>query len=231
LFALLPNYLERSNSSLVYMIKSFIIKSYSTNSGFYLNDTEKLLKELKETLEQDKRRKVVLIGVTYALLDLAENKEDLAFLKTNADRIIVMETGGMKGRRKEMLREEVHSILKNAFGQKSIHSEYGMTELISQAYSQDDGNFTCPSSMKVMLREVHDPFTYLPSFKVGKEDVNGRDRGKTGGINVIDLANMDSCCFIETQDLGAFYEDYKYFRVLGRFDNSEVRGCNLMVNY
>lgn len=230
-FALLPNYLERSNSSLVYMIKSFIIKSYSANSGFYLNNTEKLLKELKETLEQDKRRKVVLIGVTYALLDLAENPEDLAFLKTHADRIIVMETGGMKGRRKEMLREEVHSILKNAFGQKSIHSEYGMTELISQAYSQDDGNFTCPSSMKVMLREVNDPFTYLPSFKVGKEDVNGRDRGKTGGINVIDLANMDSCCFIETQDLGAFYEDYKYFRVLGRFDNSEVRGCNLMVNY
>lgn len=230
-FALLPNYLERSNSSLVYMIKSFIAKSYSTNSGFYLNDTKKLLRELKLTLQNDTKRKALLIGVTYALLDLAENPDDLAFLKAHKDRIVVMETGGMKGRRREMLREEVHDQLKSAFGVDAIHSEYGMTELLSQAYSIGDGNFTCPPSMKVLLREVNDPFSYLPSFKVGQDDVNGRERGKTGGINVIDLANMDSCCFIETQDLGAFYEDYKYFRVLGRFDNSEVRGCNLMVNY
>jgi hypothetical protein len=230
-FALLPNYLERSNSSLVYMMKSFIIKSYSTNSGFYLNDTKKLLHELKVALESDLQRKVILIGVTYALLDLAENPDDLEFLKKHKERIIIMETGGMKGRRREMLRDEVHFQLKQAFGVGNIHSEYGMTELLSQAYSSADGNFTCPPSMKVLLREVNDPFSYLPSFKVGKEEVSGRERGKTGGINVIDLANMDSCCFIETQDLGAFYEDYKYFRVLGRFDNSEVRGCNLMVNY
>lgn len=230
-FALLPNYLERQDSSLVYMIRSFMIKSFSDKSGFYLNDTAKLLKELKVVLENDPKRKVLLIGVTFALLDLAENKDDLKFLQKHKDRIVVMETGGMKGRRKEMLREEVHEMLCGAFGVQKIHSEYGMTELLSQAYSKGDGNFKTPPSMKILLREINDPFSYLPSFKIGKNDVPARERGKTGGINVIDLANIDSCCFIETQDLGAFYEEYKYFRVLGRFDNSEVRGCNLMVNY
>ncbi len=225
ILALLPGYLERSNSSLVYMVQSFIYKSYSTESGFYLKNTRELKNKLHELLMEG-NRKILLIGVTFALLDLAaENKLPL----TDTDKLIVMETGGMKGRRREMLREEVHSELKRTFGVKEIHSEYGMTELLSQAYSKGEGFFDMPATMRILLREVNDPFSYLPSFPLGNEDPEQRKYGKTGGINVIDLANVDSCSFIETQDLGSFSEDYSQFRILGRFDNSDVRGCNLMV--
>ena len=226
ILALLPSYLERNNSSLVYMVQSFIYRSYSTEAGFYLNNTNELLQKLTHLL-QHSSRKVLLIGVTFALLDLAENPEIGLFLKQNADRLVVMETGGMKGRRKELVREEVHTILKNAFGVSAIHSEYGMTELLSQGYSQGEGIFRLPPTLKIMLREVNDPLTYLPSFSIGESHKN--ERGKTGGINVIDLANIDSCSFIETQDLGNYTTDYQGFKIMGRFDNSDVRGCNLMV--
>lgn len=223
--ALLPSYLERNNSSLVYMVQRFIYHSFSTSSGFYLKNTKELLKKLEE-LTQDSR-KILLMGVTFGLLDLAESGQSFDFIRENKDKFIVMETGGMKGRRKELLREEVHGILTENLGVQNIHSEYGMTELLSQGYSKGKGIFTLPPSMKVLLREVNDPFSYLPSFGIGNKN-NQDQRMKTGGINVIDLANIDSCCFIETQDLGSFTPDYKGFKVLGRFDNSDVRGCNLM---
>lgn len=224
--ALLPSYLERNNSSLVYMVQRFIYHSYSPSSGFYLNNTQELLKKLKKLVQGS--RKILLLGVTFALLDLAENGSAFDFIRENSDKFIVMETGGMKGRRKELLREEVHEILTENLGVSKIHSEYGMTELLSQGYSKGDGIFTLPPSMKVLLREVNDPFAYLPSFSIGEKKSESQ-RMKTGGINVIDLANIDSCCFIETQDLGSFTPDYSGFKVLGRFDNSDVRGCNLMV--
>ena len=223
--ALLPSYLERNNSSLVYMVQRFIYHSYSSSSGFYLKNTEELLRRLEELVQDT--RKILLLGVTFGLLDLAESGQSFDFVREHKDKFIVMETGGMKGRRKELLREEVHEILTKNLGVDTIHSEYGMTELLSQGYSQGNGIFTLPPSMKVLLREVNDPFTYLPSFAIG-ENKNQDRRMKTGGINVIDLANIDSCCFIETQDLGSFTPDYSGFKVLGRFDNSEVRGCNLM---
>lgn len=228
ILALLPSYLERNTSSLVYMVQSFIYRSYSQESGFYLKNTKQLLRRLKELLtnKQD-TRKILLIGVTFALLDLAESEADLSFIAENAHRLVVMETGGMKGRRKELLREEVHEILTKAFGINKIHSEYGMTELTSQGYSKGDGVFELPANMRIYLREVNDPFSYLPSFSVGDGYV--AERGKTGGINVIDLANIDSCCFIETQDLGNFMPNYQAFKIAGRFDNSDIRGCNLMV--
>jgi hypothetical protein len=224
--ALLPSYLERNNSSLVYMVQRFIYHSYSPSSGFYLNNTGELLKKLKELVQGS--RKIILLGVTFALLDLAESGSAFDFIRENADKFIIMETGGMKGRRKELLRQEVHQILTESLGVQKIHSEYGMTELLSQGYSKGDGIFMLPPSMKVLLREVNDPFTYLPSFSIGNKTTENQ-RMKTGGINVIDLANIDSCSFIETQDLGSFTPDYKGFKVLGRFDNSDVRGCNLMV--
>lgn len=228
ILALLPSYLERTNSSLVYMVQSFIYRSYSSDSGFYLQNTDELIEKLQKLLTKpNDQRKILLIGVTFALLDLAESKHDLSFLKDYTDRIIIMETGGMKGRRREMIREEVHKQLTEAFGVKSIHSEYGMTELLSQGYSKGDGIFQLPPILKIFLREVNDPFTYLPSFSIGKKESN--ERSQNGGINVIDLANIDSCCFIETQDLGSFSADYQSFRIIGRFDNSDVRGCNLMV--
>ncbi|MCR9063141.1 MAG: acyl transferase [Cytophagales bacterium] len=223
ILALLPNYLERDSSSLVYMVKGFIYNSFSQDSGFYLDEIGKLIYQLKNLLENSKR-KILLLGVTFALLDLAEGEYPLSFLEKYKDRLIIMETGGMKGRRKELLREEVHAILKEGLHSDSIHSEYGMTELLSQAYSTGEGFFSSSPSMRVLLREVNDPFTYMPSFGVGKPTTTR----KTGGINVIDLANIDSCSFIETQDLGSYSLDYKQFKVLGRFDNSDVRGCNLM---
>lgn len=226
ILALLPSYLERNNSSLVYMVQRFIYHSYSPSSGFYLNNTQELLKRLEELTKDS--RKILLLGVTFALLDLAENGSAFDFIRENKDKFIIMETGGMKGKRKELLREEVHQILTENFGIEKIHSEYGMTELLSQGYSKGEGIFELPPSMKVLLREVNDPFTYLPSFAIGNKS-NQSQRMKTGGINVIDLANIDSCCFIETQDLGSFTPDYSGFKVLGRFDNSDVRGCNLMV--
>jgi hypothetical protein len=233
ILALLPSYLERTNSSLVYMVEHFIKKSGNPNSGFYLDDYEGLAKALgggrkRETGEMGAKPQTLLIGVTFGLLDFAESKIDLSFLQ-NTDNLIVMETGGMKGRRKELLREEVHEILTKAFYVKSIHSEYGMTELLSQGYSKGEGVFELPVSMKIMLRDVNDPFHYITN-------------SRSGGINVIDLANVDSCCFIETKDLGSWEQltinneqltagnvHRSIFRILGRFDNSDIRGCNLMI--
>lgn len=245
IFALLPSYLERTNSSLVYMVEHFIKKSGSANSGFYLDDYEALAKALRGESKQKIRGKgeipipysyslipkTLLIGVTFGLLDFAESGIDLSFLQ-DTNNLIVMETGGMKGRRKELLREEVHEILTSAFHVKNIHSEYGMTELLSQGYSKGEGIFELPISMKIMLRDVNDPFHYISN-------------SRSGGINVIDLANVDSCSFIETKDLGSWItknieqssekndekqsSNYQKFRILGRFDNSDIRGCNLMV--
>lgn len=206
--ALLPAYLERPGSSLVSMTKHFIDVSQSTHSGFYLYNQDELLEKLKH-LKNDSRQ-VLLLGVTFALLDLAESGKDFSPMEN----LIVMETGGMKGRRKEMIREEVHDILKGFFKVKAIHSEYGMTELMSQAYSKGEGKYTLPATMRVMLRDVNDPLSWSARSQ--------------GGINVIDLANFHSCAFIETQDLGRFDEN-GFLEVLGRFDNSEIRGCNLLV--
>lgn len=218
ILALLPSYLERNNSSLVYMVDHFIKQSQSTLSGFYLHDTATLLQQLDRCL-QDKSRKTLLIGVTFALLDLAE--EGLTSLSHSfPEQLIVMETGGMKGRRKEMIREELHQLLSEAFQVSSIHSEYGMTELLSQGYSSGHGVFTAGPTMKVVLRDINDPLTCFFDYNM---------HTGTGGINVIDLGNLDSCSFIETQDLGRFTTDRNRFEVIGRFDNSDIRGCNLMV--
>lgn len=207
ILALLPSYLEREGSSLIYMADDLIQKSKHPKSGFYLHNLE----ELKESLVSldNSGQKVLLIGVSFALLDLVE-KYDFQLENT-----VVMETGGMKGRRKEMIRTELHEILKNGFGIKNIHSEYGMTELLSQAYSSGYGSFDCPGWMKILIRDPEDALGYLPD-------------NKTGGINVIDLANFNSCSFISTQDLGKKLPDGS-IEILGRFDNSDIRGCNLMV--
>jgi len=207
ILALLPSYLERKGSSLVYMADKLITKSRHPQSGFYLDNLQELRTQL-ETL-QKQGQKVLLIGVSFALLDLAEV---LNFPLGNA---IVMETGGMKGRRKEMIRSELHALLKTGFGVDTIHSEYGMTELLSQAYSKGNGIFNCPPWMKVLIRDTEDPL-HIQAY------------GKTGGLNVIDLANVHSCAFIATQDLGKAYTDGS-FEVLGRFDHADIRGCNLMV--
>jgi hypothetical protein len=214
--ALLPSYLERGNSSLVYMVRHFIEQSAHPASGFFLHNISDLRRQLKSFSLLPSPFSILLIGVTFALLDLAESGEDWSFLGTLPN-LVVMETGGMKGRRRELLREEVHEILTRAFGVPRIHSEYGMTELLSQAYSPGGGVFELPPPMRVLLRDVNDPFSYLRP--------GGRS---TGGINVIDLANVDSCAFLETKDLGS-YVGPNQFRVLGRFDNSDIRGCNLMV--
>ncbi len=205
--ALLPSYLERTGSSLVHMADLLIRLSRDENSGFYLHDYDKLAAILAKLKKQQK--KVILLGVTYALLDLAEQ------FPLDFPELILMETGGMKGKRREMVREELHSILRNAFGVKDVYSEYGMTELLSQAYSKGRGIFSTPPWMKVLIRDVNDPLSLVPA-------------GKGGGINVIDLANIHSCSFIATQDLGKLHTTSD-FEVLGRFDNSDVRGCNLLV--
>ena len=205
--ALLPSYLEREGSSLIYMVDSLIKQSKKLDSGFYLNNLDELAEKLK-TLDKE-NEKVLLIGVSYALLDLIE------FQKFKLKNTVIMETGGMKGRRKEMIRKELHKILREGFGVKNIHSEYGMTELLSQAYSKGNGIFECPPWMKILIRDTEDALTLLP-------------KGKSGGINVIDLANINSCSFIATQDLGKTYQN-DTFEVLGRFDNSDIRGCNLMI--
>lgn len=225
IFALLPGYLERQNSSLVYMVQHFIEQSFSPISNFYLHNHNELIFNLKSCLADEKdQRKILIIGVTHALLDLAEKIK----LEPN-NRLIVMETGGMKGKRKEMLREEVHEQLQLAFGLSHIDSEYGMTELLSQAYSRGHGLFETAKTLKVFIREVNDPFNLIPSFKIGQDESVDRTSSRTGGLNIIDLANIDTCAFIETQDLGCYANDYEYFKVLGRFDNSDLRGCNLMV--
>ena len=205
--ALLPSYLERSGSSLIYMVNDLIELSQNEHSGFYLNNYEDLIAKLLEL--DNSGQNVLLIGVTYALLDVVEHRQ---FQLKNT---IIMETGGMKGKRKEIIREELHAVLCQGFGVSSIHSEYGMTELLSQAYSLGNGIFECPAWMQVLIRDPEDALTYV-------------DYGKTGGINVIDLANINSCSFIATQDLGK-KQPNNSFEVLGRFDNSDIRGCNLMV--
>ena len=205
--ALLPSYLDREGSSLIYMVNDLIVSSKNENSNFYLNNYSELISKLKQLDESGQN--VLLIGVTYALLDLIELQ------KFDLKNTIIMETGGMKGKRKEIIREELHAILCEGFGVSSIHSEYGMTELLSQAYSLGNGIFECPNWMQVYIRDTEDALNYL-------------ENTKTGGINVIDLANINSCSFIATQDLGKKYNNNS-FEVLGRFDNSDIRGCNLLV--
>jgi phenylacetate-coenzyme A ligase PaaK-like adenylate-forming protein len=206
--ALLPSYMERAGSSLIYMVEDLIQKSKNPDSGFYLYNREELKEKLCKLDSEGK--KVLLIGVSFALLDLIEKH---AFSLKNT---IVMETGGMKGRRKEMIREELHAELKKGFGVSMIHSEYGMTELLSQAYSKGNGIFETPPWMQILVRDTEDPLSLL-------------SHGKTGGINVIDLANQNSCSFVATQDLGKTHADGT-FEVLGRFDNSDIRGCNLLLS-
>ncbi len=219
LLALLPSYLERNNSSLVYMMQHFIDHTDSDVSNFYLKNTGEMLDRLRLLSQNPDGKPVLLMGVTFALLDLAESDTDLSFLR-NIPNLSIMDTGGMKGRREELLREEVHDILTARLGVSKIHSEYGMTELLSQSYSKGDGLFVPGATMRILLRETNDPFSIAR---------HNPDRNKTGGINVIDLANLDSCSFIETQDLGRFGHLHESFYVMGRFDNSDVRGCNLMV--
>lgn len=207
ILALLPSYLEREGSSLIYMVDSMIKQSQHPESGFYLDNLTALSNTLKRLDNEGK--KVLLIGVSFALLDLVES------YTFNLHNTIIMETGGMKGRRKELIREELHLILKAGFGVPHIHSEYGMTELLSQAYSKGNGIFNCPNWMQVLTRDPEDA-------------LNIQTTNKTGGINVIDLANVNSCSFIATQDLGRIHRDNS-FEIIGRFDTSDIRGCNLMV--
>jgi phenylacetate-coenzyme A ligase PaaK-like adenylate-forming protein len=206
--ALLPGYLERPGSSLIYMMEHLIKMTANNGSGFYLHNHEELYDKLLQLGK--KGQKTILIGVSFGLLDFIE-KHTIDFPE-----LMVMETGGMKGRRREMVREELHKILCKAFGVSGIHSEYGMTELLSQAWSKGDGIFQCPPWMRILTRDVNDPLSLA-------------GEGKSGGVNIIDLANIYSCSFIATQDLGKLNDDGS-FEILGRFDDSEVRGCNLLVS-
>ncbi|MFN4972925.1 MAG: acyl transferase [Bacteroidota bacterium] len=206
IFALLPSYLERDHSSLVYMVNGLIKQTRNSLSGFYLNNFDVLAANLKLATRQN--RKILLLGVTYALLDFADA------CPMNLSKHIIMETGGMKGRGPELTRAEVHKRLRSAFQTEHIHSEYGMTELLSQAYSTSQGRFNYPPWMRIVLTDVNDPFAVLPL-------------GKSGRINCIDLANYYSCSFIQTDDLGTTHSDGT-FEVLGRLDNSDTRGCNLL---
>lgn len=205
ILALLPNYLEQGESSLVYMVEHLIKKTKNELSGFLLNDLELLSTRYQAAIKSNKE--VVIFGVSYTLLDLAEQE-------VNLNKAIIIETGGMKGRRQELTKSELHKALQKGLNCLNIWSEYGMTELLSQAYSRGGEVFECATTMKVMIRELNDPFSYA-------------QLGKTGGINVIDLSNLYSCSFLETQDLGQLSENG--FKVMGRFDQAELRGCNLMV--
>lgn len=207
ILALLPSYLEREGSSLIYMTEKLIEESKHPKSGFYLNNIDELAEQLNSLEKQ--QQPTILIGVSFALLDLVEKHQ------FNLKHTIIMETGGMKGRRKELTREELHQTIKEKSGVKNVHSEYGMTELLSQAYAKKDGFYTTPPWMKIVIKDINDPFQSLPT-------------NATGAINIIDLANIDSCCFIATQDLGKT-NSHGQFEVLGRFDNSDIRGCNLLV--
>ncbi|WP_432713282.1 acyl transferase [Pedobacter sp.] len=207
LLALLPSYLERDGSSLIYMVDSLLKQSKHPDSGYFLHNYKELFQKLEK--QKASKQKTILIGVTYALLDFLEAYQ-VVFPE-----LIVMETGGMKGKRKEMVREELHDVLQAGFGVSAIHSEYGMTELLSQAYSAGIGIFNCPPWMKIVLRDTNDPLSLIQNQQ-------------TGGINVIDLANVNSCAFLATQDLGRIYPDGS-FEVLGRFDHADIRGCNLLV--
>ncbi len=204
--ALLPSYSDRKESSLVYMVRNLMQKSKKAGNGFYLYNFPELYQKIVE-LEKNKEE-TILFGVSFALIDFFE------IFKPKLASTTVIETGGMKGKRKEMTRQELHDFIKSSTNLENIHSEYGMTELLSQAYSKGESKFKTPAWMKVLIRDVNDPFTILTE-------------GLTGGINVIDLANLYSCSFIETKDLGKSYADGT-FEVSGRFDNSDVRGCNLM---
>lgn len=206
ILALLPGYLEREGSSLIYMTQKLIEASQSSHSGFYLSN----MSTLKEKINAIKDRKILLLGVSFALWEMAET------YPVKNDSLLVMETGGMKGRKRELVREELHQILCKGFGVNTIFSEYGMTELLSQAYSKGIGVFYCPPWMKVLIRDIYDPLTLLTG-------------NRSGGINVIDLANLYSCSFIATQDMGNVLADGG-FVVTGRFDNSDTRGCNLMIS-
>jgi hypothetical protein len=208
---LLPSYLERQNSSLVYMFQHLVSLTEHLGSNFYLYNHEELLQELQKSKET--QTKTILLGVSFALLDIVDNNR-----LNVGESTIVMETGGMKGRRKELIRQELHEVLCNGFGVSKIHSEYGMTELLSQAYSKGEGIFSCPPWMKLCLRDVYDPQSLLPPTAIGK----------TGAVNIIDLANVYSCAFIATNDLGRCVSSGE-FEILGRIDNADVRGCNLMV--
>lgn len=208
ILGLLPSYLEREGSSLVYMADKLIKLSKHPDSGFYLYDTDRLVLKLEAL--KDRGEKTLLLGVSFALVDLAER-----YNVDVGDKCIVMETGGMKGRRKELTRAEMHEKLCYAFRTKQIHSEYGMTEILSQAYSKGEGRYECPPWMKISIRDVNDPFSKIAP-------------GATGGVNIIDLANIDSCAFLATSDLGRVFDD-NTFEILGRFDYSDVRGCNLLV--
>lgn len=205
ILALLPNYIEQGNSSLVYMVDALIRETANKLSGFYIHNLQDLIRAYQKGIASGKE--VVIFGVSYALLDLADVHPDLSKAR-------IIETGGMKGRRKELSKEELHQILKEAFNVSFISSEYGMTELLSQAYSNQDGLFDFPNWMRIKIRDVNDPFAYL-------------ENSKTGGINVIDLANLYSCAFISTQDLGKITDGQ--LQLMGRFDHSDVRGCNLMI--
>ena len=207
ILALLPSYQEGEGSSLIYMVDDLITKSKHQKSGFYLKNLAELSETIKEL--ENKKQKTILFGVTYALIDFAKE------FPQHLNHTIIMETGGMKGMQKEMLKEEVHKILKHSFVTENIHSEYGMTELLSQSYSKGDNIFRSPPWKKILIRDTNDPLTIIGN-------------NKTGGINVIDLANIYSCPFIATQDLGKTFADGS-FSVLGRFDNSDVRGCNLLI--
>lgn len=214
--ALLPSYLEREGSSLIYMVDDLIRQTHNPDSGFYLDNYDQLIEKL---LFLDRSgKKIILIGVTYALLDLLERHAHKTSWheKLQLQNTIIMETGGMKGRRKEMIREELHNLLCEGFGVSEIHSEYGMTELLSQAYSRGHGLFECPPWMDVLIRDPQDSLSLM-------------EYGKTGGINVIDLANINSCSFIATEDLGK-KQPNNSFEILGRFDHSDIRGCNLMLS-
>jgi phenylacetate-coenzyme A ligase PaaK-like adenylate-forming protein len=207
ILALLPSYLERQNSSLVYMANELIALSGHPGSGFYLDDFKGLINQLEKLGKED--QPTLLLGVSFALIDLADD------FPLNLKNTIVVETGGMKGRREELTRTELHERLCIGFKLGSIHSEYGMTELLSQAYAKNDGIFHSPPWMKVLIRDPYDPFSLM-------------SRASSGGINIIDLANLYSCSFIATQDIGKITTDGG-FEVLGRFDNSDIRGCNLML--
>ncbi|HCX98977.1 MAG TPA: acyl transferase [Bacteroidales bacterium] len=207
ILALLPSYLEREGSSLVYMANRLIADSQNPHSGFFLHNPNELIERLKHL--EEIHQPTILLGVTFALLELASK------YKLNLKSTIVMETGGMKGRGKELVRSEVHAILKQSFGLSSVHSEYGMTELLSQAYSKGEGIFSTPPWMRVKVRDPYDPFSYLPN-------------SRSGALNIIDLANINSCSFIQTDDLGVLYSNGT-FEVSGRMDGSQIRGCNLLV--
>jgi hypothetical protein len=206
ILGLLPNYVEQGSSSLVYMVDHLIRLTNTSLSGFMLSRIDLVEKHYQEAIQSGK--KVVIFGVSYALLDLAEKG-------INLSEAIIIETGGMKGRRKEMIKEELHEILSAGLGVPFVRSEYGMTELLSQAYSDEKGLFTTPNWLKILCRDTNDPFQYV-------------EHGKTGGINVIDLANRYSCSFIATQDLGKI--EGNSFRLMGRFDNADIRGCNMLVD-